>query len=97
MADVGEVLECAVEVCRYNEELECHAGSIRVGSDHAVCGTFSAAETRVEVSEEVATVGSCAMDNCTYNENSRCYATPGINVDDHMEHADCETYTPETM
>lgn len=88
------VLTCHVIGCIHNMEMECHASNIAVGgADHAMCDTFSKGAPSSEVVDSIASVSHCNVRSCKFNTGMSCDA-PGITLDRHSDHADCETYLP---
>lgn len=85
------VLSCQVEDCAYNQSRECHAPAVSVGSDHAMCDTFT--KSGMPRPEAQPMVASCHIDECQFNQQLACEAS-GINVAQHEEHADCDTFAP---
>ena len=71
------VLNCDADACAYNRSRECHAPSVSIGSDHAVCDTF----TKSGMPEEKATpsVAACHIGECQFNRDMACQAS-GISV-----------------
>ena len=85
------VLSCDVADCAYCQGQECHAPSISVGSDHAMCDTFTKSGMPREKAMPV--VAACQIGECQFNEQMACSAS-GIKVSRHEEHADCGTFSP---
>lgn len=92
MEEEGRVTNCTVEECSYNQNRECHAPAIEVGTEHPMCDTFTTSQVS-QSSEAMPMISRCDVDVCKFNESLMCHA-PGITVDHHSEHADCLTYTP---
>jgi len=86
------VSNCDVEKCSYNRHHECYAPGIAVGSDHAICDTFTTGQASID--HAGAPVMECSQTDCNYNELKNCHAQ-GIHVGSHAQHADCFTYTRE--
>ena len=42
--------------------------------------------------KEIGWVGRCTASDCNYNQEMKCRA-PGIDVEFHRDHADCNTYS----
>jgi hypothetical protein len=91
---ISHVLSCSVSECAYNKKRECHALGIKVGSDHAMCDTFSR-EASMVGEEPMPSVTKCNVDICRFNMNLDCMA-PGITVANHSDHADCFTFVPKS-
>lgn len=94
MAD-GQVLTCHVMECVYNKNMECMAEEgIGVGDEkHAVCDTFEMGTPGSEAGKRIADVSMCNVTSCKFNSGRDCTA-PGITVDWHEKHADCDTFHP---
>lgn len=90
MMEMPEVDMCEVTKCFYNEDNQCHANAIQVGSDHAMCDTFIVSSSHGNPAD-VAMVGACHESDCVWNESLSC-ASDGINVGNHEGHADCLTF-----
>lgn len=89
----AKVLSCGVNSCAYNISKGCHASSIQVGSNHAMCDTFTMNATPNEAMMPAVT--SCDVSECKFNTSLNCQA-PGITVWGHEQHADCATFLPQS-
>lgn len=87
------VLACIVSECVHNKDRLCHAAAIAVGQQHPTCDTFKRGPGGSEIESEQGAVGKCDITACRYNDDLACGA-PGITVDWHESHADCETFVP---
>ena len=84
------VLSCGAEECAYNESQECHAPAVSIGSDHAMCDTFT--ETAMPQDKAMPAVAACHIGECKFNQDMACEAS-GINLSSHERHADCGTFS----
>lgn len=84
------VLSCGADDCAYNKSNECHAPSVSIGSDHAMCDTFT--ESGMAQENAMPAVAACHIGECQFNQNMACGAS-GINVAWHERHADCQTFS----
>ncbi len=94
MEQEGAIMTCNVTQCSYNQVEECHAESIHVGGDHAICDTFTTTGVQEVVSSTEGEVGGCDMIECHFNEDRDCEAS-GVTVAMHNGHADCFTFRPQ--
>lgn len=90
------ILACTVHSCVYNEGKLCHASSIHVGQEHPACDTFRPGVGGSEIESPQGNVGGCNVLLCRYNTDLACGA-PGVTVDWHENHADCETFVPRQV
>ncbi len=90
------VLACTVFDCVYNKGRSCRASAIHVGQEHPTCDTYEKGIGGSEIESPQATVGGCDVLLCRYNDNLSCGA-PGITVNLHENHADCETFVPRQI
>lgn len=84
------VLSCGADGCAYNQSNECHAPSVSIGSEHAMCDTFTESGTPLE--NAMPAVSACHIGECQFNQEMACQAS-GINVAWHERHADCGTFS----
>ena len=90
-----EVLKCTVDLCSFNKNETCRAGSISIGGPHQECDTFEKAGSKVADNNGTGNVGTCNVPGCNFNDKTRCQAQ-GVNVAVHADHADCTTYSERT-
>ncbi|MHB1323339.1 MAG: DUF1540 domain-containing protein [Coriobacteriia bacterium] len=90
----GAIMTCNATQCSYNQVEECHAESIHVGGDHAICDTFTTTGAQELATSTEGEVGGCDMIECHFNEDRDCEAN-GVTVATHNGHADCFTFRPQ--
>ncbi len=93
LQDMPPVATCEVTGCGYNHDVQCHAGAITVGGDHAHCGTFIDITGKGGLDSVVAHVGACHRSECRHNSSLECHAD-GVRVGPGQDVADCLTYEP---
>ena len=85
-----QVRECEVATCAYNGNKACHTLGITVGP-HAECSTFNHGSRKCGFNDVKGGVGACLATDCRFNDRLEC-AAPNIKVNNHSEHADCQTF-----
>jgi hypothetical protein len=95
MKDMKSVNQCTRADRVYNAGEGCHTMAINVGL-HAECNTFNMGSQKAGFKDISGGIGACQALDCTYNDQLEC-RVPGIQVDGHAMHADCETYRPPEL
>jgi len=90
MNGMPKISKCTVTNCFYNNNSECHAPAITVGSDHPACDAFVADQSHIH-RKDIGLVGACHVTECRFNQEKTCQAQ-GITVSSHSNHADCSTF-----
>jgi len=89
-----KIVDCSATSCAYNYNKQCCTPAITVGSECPMCEAFMDSQSKAGESDVTGGVGACHMADCQYNQSLECNA-PGIHVDMHHNHADCDTYSPK--
>ena len=87
------ISECEVKDCAYNENRQCHAIAINVGSaGHCPqCDTFFQVSKKGGNRSVIGGVGACKQDDCKFNKQFECTAS-AVSVKLHGGHPDCATF-----
>lgn len=90
---VPEVKRCNVTQCFYNQNNQCNAHAITVGSEQPKCETFLKANSHTQKNDQ-GEVGACHISQCMYNDSMYCHACDDIVVDWSQDSAMCTTFRP---
>lgn len=63
---------CEADACAYNMHENCHAASVDIGKERAVCELFTRSVMFVVSPKFYSQISSCSMSGCTSNRLGSC-------------------------